>query len=287
MSNEQEEKIGSVGMYNMEHFHKAYDELEQATADRIAKFDFSKVKVQFNVPVSWDQWFNMNVAHFIIEQARKPFFYGFEPLASRSPELGRNGLISKQLDDPGWTHMMFCDWDTYPLPAMTKTAMERLISMDKDVAAGMYPVWLHNLPFWTVVTKDDADKERLAHPTLVPFPFVDHRPVERVGMGFTLIKRKVLEGMESPWMKQLYKPDMSIRCTEDYYFCDKAKTAGFEIWLDPMMVCGHSQRRDTLIDTMVTAKFVSEMKDEQYANNGRLMQMKRLGVEGEVQDTAA
>jgi hypothetical protein len=269
-------------------FMPAHDMGDPLKGRELVTYD-GKAKIAFCVPVSWDQWCNTNTLNFIMEQVRKPFFYRFVPLASRSPEIGRNKIIAELMNkDPNWTHIMFLDWDTYPLADGVLDAMERLLAVDKDIVAGIYPVWLQNLPFWTCVTEEPEDtgkSELLGHLCLEPFPFREPTKVARVGMGFSLIKRRVFEKVDQPYMKQLYREDGSIRTTEDYYFCDKARREGCEVWIDPRIVCSHSQRRDTTMDIVTTSKYVSDAKNEEFQK--LMSEAKAQGGDGEFQDSAA
>jgi len=58
--------------------------------------------------------------------------------------------------------------------------------------------------------------------------------VDGIGSHFVLIRKRVFEALPPPWYK----------CTtpsagEDYWFCRKAKAAGFKIWADMTVHTGH------------------------------------------------
>jgi hypothetical protein len=57
--------------------------------------------------------------------------------------------------------------------------------------------------------------------------------IQGVGMACTLIKRKVLETVQKPY----FFPEPNIG--EDLSFCIRAREAGFKIFCDTNMVCGH------------------------------------------------
>ena len=57
-----------------------------------------------------------------------------------------------------------------------------------------------------------------------------------IGTGCLLIRRKVLDVMAEPWFS--YRDEGS----EDLFFCREAKKAGFKIYLDMGLVCGHVSR---------------------------------------------
>jgi hypothetical protein len=55
-------------------------------------------------------------------------------------------------------------------------------------------------------------------------------PLFRAGTGAIFIRRKVLLELIPPWFHIGLKPDGSIAIGEDFYFSDKARNAGFQIW---------------------------------------------------------
>jgi GT2 family glycosyltransferase len=48
-----------------------------------------------------------------------------------------------------------------------------------------------------------------------------------------LIKREVFEKVPQPW----FAPDIDLG--EDLAFCKRANKAGFQIWCDTNLICGH------------------------------------------------
>jgi hypothetical protein len=85
--------------------------------------------------------------------------------------------------------------------------------------------------------------------------------VDGLGTGMLLIHRDVLKTIEPPWFQFKYDKDGLIELSEDYYFCEKAKKAGFELFVDPNCVAGHAKYIDLydmnkLLYSAVTAKDV-------------------------------
>jgi GT2 family glycosyltransferase len=50
-----------------------------------------------------------------------------------------------------------------------------------------------------------------------------------VGFGCCLIKASVFRNLAPPW----FVYDVGKNKGEDIYFCEKARDAGYEIWVDP------------------------------------------------------
>lgn len=62
----------------------------------------------------------------------------------------------------------------------------------------------------------------------------------RVGGTTVLVSRQCLEKLEKPYQKVTYNDDCTdVTLSEDVYFCDNIRKAGFDIWVDPVVMCNH------------------------------------------------
>lgn len=61
-------------------------------------------------------------------------------------------------------------------------------------------------------------------------------PCDAVGADCLLVHRKVLESIEKPY----FKCTEGTASQEDFYFCRKVRDAGFDIYCDPGVLCGHN-----------------------------------------------
>ena len=64
-----------------------------------------------------------------------------------------------------------------------------------------------------------------------------------VGFGILLMKREVIESLEYPWFKPLYRTigntyDFS---SEDASICQLINEKGFNIYVDPNIIVGHEK----------------------------------------------
>lgn len=62
------------------------------------------------------------------------------------------------------------------------------------------------------------------------------------GMGCALIRTSVLKAIPFPWFSYITYPDGSV-LSEDLDFCCKATQAGFKIYADKRVRCGHIGKR--------------------------------------------
>ncbi len=139
-------------------------------------------------------------------------------------ESARNDMVREMLESD-YTHIYFLDADTIP----PKDAIGRLLAQDKDIIAGITPVWL-NERCWNYQVEKDIQVPANKPPAEI-FKAV------RVGGTTILIRRRVLEKLKDPYFYTAKCNGQYI--TDDYYFCDGLYDNGFELWIDPTIVCGH------------------------------------------------
>lgn len=148
--------------------------------------------------------------------------------------MARNALVNEFLKTD-CTELLFIDSDVI----VTPDAILRLManSGDKDVTAGSYPRRAKDKKFFADLYFDEKGDIEFDGPLM---------RVERVGTGFMLIQRHVIEKMiaDNPeWMHENKGGDQiaaifdfGIRdgkyVGEDYLFCDRARKAGFKIHID-------------------------------------------------------
>jgi len=136
--------------------------------------------------------------------------------------------IVKQAIEGKCTHVLFIDSDMW----FEADAAERLLKRDKDIIGVQYN--LRQTPLTsTVKIWDENGKELMEeHPDgLVK--------VAGVATGFMLIKTSVFEKLTEPWFFWESDEKGEVKTGEDSWFCNKARKAGFDIWLDATIVMKH------------------------------------------------
>ena len=171
-----------------------------------------------------------------------------QPLPSKVPELARNYAITNILENhPKKTHIFFQDDDSPPVDIY---AIEMLFHHRKPVVCGVTPIWRYdkdlknlNLLWSVVIKKPDGKMDNIG---------VDEVPkglfkVHRTGGTCMLIEWKVLEKLKPPYQITTYNDTVTdVTLSEDMYFSDKIREAGFDIWCDPEVVCHHFHSQDIL-----------------------------------------
>lgn len=179
--------------------------------------------------------------------------------------VARNFLVSKLLQDPTCTHLLFIDADLGFDPAI----VPRYLAADKDIVAGIYPIKHLDLaavqrlpsgrPFAEVL---DYAVSICEGETATADGFVR---AEYAATGFMLIRRSVIERMIAHYPELKYR-DMFARVSsvepansdllyalfdtsidrekglylpEDYTFCKRWRAMGGELWVDVLSKFDH------------------------------------------------
>jgi hypothetical protein len=155
----------------------------------------------------------------------------------------RNALVADFLKSDA-DAMLFVDADV----VITPEAVLRLyaLSIGKDITAGIYPRRGSDRKFFLDMPTDDQNRLMFDENGLMK--------VDRIGTGFMMIQRHVIETMIANHPEWSYYNNVDERMDsaifdfvvkdnqyfgEDYAFCDRARADGFSIYLDPSISLPH------------------------------------------------
>ena len=154
--------------------------------------------------------------------------------------MARNALVAEFLKTDA-TELLFIDADVVVKPDDILRLMAQ--SGGKDITAGAYPRRLKEKKFFTDVYWTEDGNVEMDGSLL---------RVERVGTGFMLIQRHVIEKMIAAHPEWEYEDkkgpsyavfDFDLKdkyyMGEDYLFCDRATEMGFKIYLDSEISLPH------------------------------------------------
>lgn len=142
-----------------------------------------------------------------------------------------------------FTHVLFVDSDTVP----PMEALDDLLAHELDIVSAVTPI-LHydreNDKFSTMdncfTHQDKDEKTGEVLKTHVVKRLTGLQKIWRCGASCLLVKREVFEKLEKPFFKFDHNEDgTETTRSEDLYFCDKAREAGFEIYADTSIICHH------------------------------------------------
>ena len=196
---------------------------------------FRERPVVVGVPLAPDHKMDVRISSLIEfwdRQDNVESHYAATPYA----ELGRDKIVhAAQYRIPRPSHILFIDHDVMP----RRNTLKRLLSHDKDLISGVYPMMQKCKLSWCLSREDPYSP--------LPIKELPNNPFKAkyVGCGMMLIKMEVFDKIEWPY----WKTELSPACHktgEDLYFCKKAREAGFDIWIDPKVKCNHFRGVDLL-----------------------------------------
>lgn len=171
----------------------------------------------------------------------------YKCMESRTPDVARNvgitdfltlGLHAKK------THLFLLDDDSTPC---NDFVIERLLSLNKPIVAAVTPIMRKSITqlilYWSPILMIDGKMEHIGYDELPKRPFIAHR----TGGTGLLIRRDVLVKLKPPYQKfEFDEQNINLLRSEDFYFTDQIRQAGFDIWIDPESVCHHWHVLDIL-----------------------------------------
>lgn len=195
--------------------------------------------IVIGVPVDKDHKIDVRTAAYCSAEAMRPGVkWGY--VSSREAGVGRSTFGYYALKDSNVTHLYFMDYDVVPPP----NTLQKLLGYDLPIVAGIYPMLVNDKLAWSFKVGGDAGGK-----VGYGWYYLDKSlpkgltKATAVGGSTLLVKREVFEKIERPWFKMVYKAiDEKGRCydyAEDEYFSKKVIEAGYDIMVDPTIICDH------------------------------------------------
>ena len=154
-------------------------------------------------------------------------------------DVARNEIVRRMIAE-GFDYLFFADCDHVFQP----DTVQRLLAHDKPVISGRYH--MRKEPYHAVAYV----KHRIQNGPHAYAPIHYGQgliEIERGGAGCLLIRRDVLEAIEQRvgpnWFRYQRGPEPphDFTVSEDFWFWQQAREAGFSCWLDWDVECGHLQ----------------------------------------------
>ncbi len=163
-------------------------------------------------------------------------------------DRARNTIVDKfltaEIDGKPLTHLLMIDSDTVP----ALDAIERLLSHDLPVVSGMTPIANRNKETGELEFYDNCFEttERGEDGKIVKTNIAQRgtgvREILRCGAACLMIKREVFYRLTPPFfLFELDPKGLQHRRSEDIYFCDIIKEAGFTLHADTEVICQHNK----------------------------------------------
>ena len=166
-------------------------------------------------------------------------------------ELARHRLVREFLEQSQASHLLFVDSDM----GLPDDAIDRLIALDKPIAAlpcAMFdPSTTRRCPGVTTnIWRLESPPETPLAQQIVRFLNPDELPDEpfpchATGLACCMIRREALEAMPWPMFAFTFADDyQSTRVSEDAHFFALARQRGYQVWVDPGVICDHYKSVD-------------------------------------------
>lgn len=133
----------------------------------------------------------------------------------------------------GATHLMCIEDDTFP----PLDAIQRLLAHNKDIVCGWYPKRQPGPRVGVPIVLHEGNRQTLDYPD----EYNDLVELYTAPMGCTLIDMNVFKRIEMPWFVT------TAQLSQDSFFSQKARDAGFTLWCDPTIRCEHIDRDTGII----------------------------------------
>lgn len=170
----------------------------------------------------------------------------------------RNDIVEKALAEDA-THLIMMDTDQlYPVNTITKLLSHNLPIVGCRVHR-RYP------PFDSLMLrKVEIDARTNGYESIDDWQDGELVEVDATGAGCLMFNMDVFRKMPYPWFKFRKQPGTDAVIGEDIGFCQDLKAAGYKIFVDSSLECGHMT---TMIVNRKTNLLYRSMKQKQHQEN--------------------
>ena len=150
----------------------------------------------------------------------------------------RNNIAEKALDGK-FDYVMMVDSDVI----VPSDALKYMLDPEADVVIACSPRKNTKERMSTLCTPEDNPVGKGFHNALSYSDLQGSARILLKGGGFScvLIRTEVFTKLKYPYFKYVVYENRSA-LSEDYYFCNKCNAAGYKIYADPRVHCGHLVR---------------------------------------------
>lgn len=156
----------------------------------------------------------------------------YDPIIDPRPlEHARNLQVHRFLAS-ACTHLFILDSDCVP----AERTVEKLLALELPIVTA---------PHLTMVNGEVGPMvvDRVAGGYRQHHPLEGLQKVDACGGSGLLIAREVFEKLGPPWFRFRYDSNGLLCGGEDFYFCERAYNAGYEVWADCDLIQTHIKDR--------------------------------------------
>lgn len=161
----------------------------------------------------------------------------YPPENLRPVSCARNFIIQAFLKDPGnYDYLLMIDADM----SVPRQVLD-LCQFEKAIVSAFCLIYKDNDIIPTVLESAEGGVK-----VKQSFPLGELIEVDSTGSGVLMIHRKVFETLDPPYFKYEVDENGILSLGQDFYFCRKAKEAGFPIYVHTGMFTSHWKTVDLL-----------------------------------------
>ncbi|HDY88888.1 MAG TPA: hypothetical protein ENH82_12350 [bacterium] len=191
-----------------------------------------EMKEKANIAIAWpcstSLVYEDFAASFVLMKKGK--YMLFRARACHDIGILRNGLVNLALGAEA-THLLQTDTDMI----LHRNALYAMLARDVDIVGALY--YKRYPPFNPCAILDKTNINNGL--TVKQCESGDMIEVDRVATGCMLVKTDVFRKVKYPWFKTIADKNGTLTMSDDYFFCDKAKKAGYKVYVDTSVPCGH------------------------------------------------
>lgn len=162
--------------------------------------------------------------------------YKFELfMPQNKPHDHNRNVIVRQFLKTDCTHLLMIDSDVVP-----SNNLLEMVEHNVDIVSGWVSVYKNGVVIQLAMNKKEHGYTQAKELKM------GLNKVDAVGTGCLMIKREVFEKLKHPYFKFVYDDEGMLIKGEDFYFCDKAKEVGLDVYFDTEHKCYHYQTIPTL-----------------------------------------
>lgn len=143
--------------------------------------------------------------------------------------------IAKEAIEYGFEYVLMIDSDV----VVPNETLDCMLDPATDIVLGLCP--RKNTNIGRVEVYKDSGPDYTDFYTYGTLPPENRFRIKGGGFACALIKTDVFKEMKYPYFKYVEYAN-GTALSEDLYFCSEAKTAGFKIYADKRVRCGHAAR---------------------------------------------
>lgn len=182
--------------------------------------------------------FLINIIRFLSSRQDKCLVnYIFVEAESSNPSRASN-MLCKQLIELDYDYVFFFDLDIVMPPNLLTDLIENAEKKNLDIVCG----WAYQKDFPPKTNL--LLREEGGYAVITEIGTKELFEVDATGPACMLLRKGVIESIEPPWFQdsQGNFKEGDTFVGPDIRLCEKFKKAGYKIWIDPNLRCGHIGR---------------------------------------------